>query len=119
MRNEPSKDRASHVQIDELVRQLDADSEVLSSRRRELDNEVWTSLAGDHLSRLLSTPDSAIGYLSHPDARLRLAAIAILDRHFNRADQLICTWQQMSESDVDAAVRRRATLVLVRVYRGS
>jgi hypothetical protein len=102
-----------------IVRRLDTDSERLSSRIRQLDMDSWRSAVGDELDAMLSNPDAAAARLSHPDARFRVTAISVLDRFFDRCEELRGRWEQMADEDTDPAVRQRALLALVKLSRGT
>ena len=103
--------------LDDLVRQIDADLRESAARREQLNFRTWRGLAGAHFDRMFADPENAKQYLSDDDPKLRMAAMSLLSRHFGLGKQLQDQWERMASGDVDPEVRQSAKLCLVRCYR--
>ena len=114
----PSENDPKSTELQALIRQIDERRAINDAARKELQLKAWRRLAGNHLDRMLDDPNTTTEYLSHPESNLRLAAIFILEQHFNCGNQLEAQWKKMADTDLDREVRQCAKLSLVKIYVG-
>lgn len=78
--------------------------------------KIWQGLAGEYLGQIMQDPETAVGYLSHSIADVRIAAVSILCSHFKLEHELIDRLTELSCLDADLHVRCFATARLAEFY---
>lgn len=86
---------------------------------RKSAQERWESLAGDHLGKMMQDPSATAHYLGNADAKLREAALYIVEYHWGLNTSLAPVLERMALEDENDDVRGIALLNLISLYRAT
>jgi len=109
-------ERNAH-ELREFVKGVDSHRVEAAARTSQLNVQVWRALAGGECDKMMASPGTARGYLSHPDSKVRMAALSILTRHFGLWEETQAECERMADADIAASVRLCAKLCLVSCYQ--
>jgi hypothetical protein len=103
---------------DAFERALLAELSEIKNLRARLAAE-FQRLAGDSLSLMLESRESAEGYISHCDPSCRCAALCVLMDHWGPDKKLARICEKMALTDPDTQVRCLALTKLALCYKGT
>lgn len=76
-------------------------------------------LAGGELNAMLVSREMTQSYLSHPDSKLRCAAIILMSMHWKGGEELVANWEFVVANDSSDDVKQEMICALADYYGGS